>query len=136
MKLFISFLIVVIVSGHCLPVFAAKNDPIEGAELGGDAIFDDKALINGYTDKYAAENKDVLLAMIGDDSLGAYKMAAAIRVFKQKYAAEILKNEKSAVIRMLLRRLNRSDSALCRLRSCIPWWCSTTTSISNPWSRP
>ena len=24
---------------------------MEGAELGGDAIFDDKALINGYTDK-------------------------------------------------------------------------------------
>ncbi len=88
----------------------AQTLPIEGAELGSGAIFDDRALINGYTDKFAEENQDVLLAMIEDDSLGSYKCAAAIRVFKQKYGNEILSAEKSGIIKLLLRRMNRTDS--------------------------
>ncbi|MBI4309504.1 MAG: hypothetical protein HY591_04145 [Candidatus Omnitrophica bacterium] len=95
--------------------FAATEEQVEGAELGPDAIFDDRALINGYTDKYADESKDVLWAMINDDSLGDYKMAAAIRVFKQKYGEEILKDEKPGIIKTLIRRLNHSGSAFVQV---------------------
>jgi hypothetical protein len=93
----------------------AQNTTIEGAELGSEAIFDDRALINGYTDKFADETKDVLLAMIGDDSIGPYKCAAAIRVFKQKYGDEILSTEKAATIKVLLRRLARTDSPFVQI---------------------
>ena len=103
--IFITFLLL---SGFS-PVWA-QNAPVEGTELGGDAVFDDRALINGYTEKLAGEIKDVLLAMIGDDSLGPYKSAAAIRVFKQKYGGEILSTEKAAIIKVLSRKLNRTDS--------------------------
>ena len=41
---------------------------------------------------------------------GAYKCTAAVRVFKEKYANEVLSNEKANIIRILIRRLNRSDS--------------------------
>jgi hypothetical protein len=98
-----------------LPAFSAEDDLIEGQDLGGEAVFDDKALINGYTEKYADETKDILLAMINDESLGAYKTAAAIRVFKQKYAEEVLKDEKPAIIKSLSRRMNRSDSPFVQI---------------------
>jgi len=88
----------------------AQNTTVEGTELGSEAIFDDRALINGYTDKFADETRDVLLAMIDDDSIGPYKCAAAVRVFKQKYGPEVLSAEKAGIIRTLLRRLNRTDS--------------------------
>ncbi len=97
------------------PLFAAEDNLVEGGDLGSEAVFDDKALINGYTEKYAGEGKDILLAMLNDDSLGAYKSAAAIRVFKQKYAAEVLKDEKPAIIKSLIRRLNRSDSPFVQI---------------------
>lgn len=91
-------------------IVLAQNTSMEGADLGSDAVFDDRALINGYTDKFADENKETLLAMISDDSIGPYKCAAAVRVFKQKYGDEVLSTEKSAIIKTLLRRLNRTDS--------------------------
>jgi len=116
MKLFKFFLIAVLLAGNQGYVFAAKDDAVSGGmDLGGDAIFDDKALIDGYTEKFSGESKDILLAMVGDDSLGAYKMAAAVRVFTKKYASETLKAEKSIVIKIFLRRLNRSDSAFVQV---------------------
>jgi hypothetical protein len=87
-----------------------QSAAVEGSDLGTDAVFDDRALINGYTNKFADENKDTLLAMIADDSIGPYKCAAAVRVFKQKYGEEILSTEKSTILKILLRRLNRTDS--------------------------
>lgn len=93
----------------------SPNAPMEGQDLGYEAVFDDRALINGYTDKFADETKDVLLAMIADDSVGPYKASAAVRVFKQKYAGEVLSTEKSAVLRVLLRRLNRTDSPFVKV---------------------
>jgi hypothetical protein len=92
------------------PVWAQDKDDINDADIASGAIFDDKALLEGYTQKYADESKDILLAMIADDSLGEYKCTAAVRVFKEKYANGILSNEKSSIIRTLIRRLNRSDS--------------------------
>ncbi len=88
---------------------------MEGAELNSQAIFDDRALINGYTDKFSDESKDVLLAMIADDSIGPYKCTAAVRVFKQKYGQEILSKEKTGVLKVLLRRLNHTDSPFVRV---------------------
>ncbi len=110
----IAILCVVLCFAHA-GAFAAENDPVEGTDLGGDAVFDDQALINGYTDKFAIEKKETLIAMISDDSLGAYKTAAAIRVFKQKYAGEVLTAEKPAIIKALIRRMNRSDSAFVQV---------------------
>lgn len=95
--------------------FAANKDEIEGAELGGNAIFDDRALINGYTDKYADESKETLLAMIADESLGDYKTTAAIRVFKQRYAPDVFAAEKPTIIKLLFRRFNHSDSAFVQV---------------------
>ncbi|MBI3602664.1 MAG: hypothetical protein HY209_07230 [Candidatus Omnitrophica bacterium] len=93
----------------------ADGTAMEGADLDSQAIFDDRALITGYTDKFADESKDVLLAMIADDSIGPYKCTAAVRVFKQKYGQEILSAEKAAVLRVFLRRLNRTDSPFVRV---------------------
>jgi len=93
----------------------AEGTAMEGAELNSQAIFDDRALINGYTDKFSDESKDVLLAMIADDSIGPYKCTAAVRVFKQKYGQEILSKEKTGVLKVLLRRLNHTDSPFVRV---------------------
>ena len=113
---FVSFcLTVLLLLGLSNYARAAEGDPVEGADLGSEAIFDDRALINGYTDKFAKENKDILLAMINDESLGAYKTAAAVRVFKQRFAEEIFKAEKPPIIKLLIRRLNRSDSAFVKV---------------------
>jgi hypothetical protein len=112
---FILFILLLVVS--FIPAWAqnTQKSDVEGADLGGDAVFDDRALINGYTDKFAEENKDTLLAMVADDSLGPYKCAAAVRVFKQKYGGETLSTEKAAIIKLLLRRLNRTDSPFVQI---------------------
>lgn len=73
-------------------------------------IFDDKLLLNGYSDKYANESKEIIIAMIKDDNLGPFKMAATIRVFKKKYSAEVFSREKRIIEKTLIRRLNRAVS--------------------------
>lgn len=92
------------------PIWAQDKDDVNEANIASGAIFDDKALLEGYSNKYAQEPRDILLAMITDDSLGAYKCTAAVRVFKGKYANEVLSKEKANIIKILIRRLNRSDS--------------------------
>lgn len=92
------------------PLWAQDKDDINQANISSGAIFDDKALLAGYAQKYEDESKDILLAMIADDSLGAYRCAAAVRVFKKKYANEVLSREKANILKVLIRRLNRSDS--------------------------
>ena len=88
----------------------AQGLPMEGTDLGSDAVFDDRAMINGYTDKFSEQSQDVLLSMIADDSIGPYRCAAAVRVFKQKYAKEILSAQRAGVVKIFLRRLNHTDS--------------------------
>ena len=73
-------------------------------------IFDDKMLLEGYCAKYENESKEMLLAMIEDDTLSPYKSAAAVRIFKDKYSLEIFSREKNIVEKILLRRLNHTDS--------------------------
>lgn len=74
------------------------------------AIFDDRMLLNGYTKKYSNLPKEILLAMIKDDTLTQYRSAAAIKVFKEKFSNEIVSREKKITEKILLRRLHRADS--------------------------
>ncbi len=79
------------------------------------AIFDDKMLLEGYTEKYLEEEKDILLARIKDDTLPPYQMAAAVRAFKEKYSLEVFNREKNIIIKILLRRLARTDNVFVQV---------------------
>ena len=92
------------------PLWAQDNDDINQVDIASGAIFDDKVLLEGYSQKYKDESRDILLAMIADDSLGSYKCTAAVRVFKEKYANGVLSKEKPSILKVLIRRLNHSDS--------------------------
>jgi len=87
-------------------------------------IFDDKMLLNGYTQKYRDLSKDVIIEMIKDETLSPYRSAAAVRVFKEEFSNEVFSKEKKIIEKTLLRRLNRAEtpfvqveimSALCRM---------------------
>ncbi len=84
-------------------------------EQNEDAIFNDKALLDGYSQKYTEESQDIILEIIQDDTLSPYKTAAAVRVFREKFAANILRNEKKMAVKALIRRLNRSDSSFVQV---------------------
>ena len=73
-------------------------------------IFEDKVLLEGYTKKFTSLPKYLILEMINDDALMSFKSAAAVRVFNQRFSPEMVSREKGAVERVLIRRLNRSDS--------------------------
>ncbi len=73
-------------------------------------IFDDNMLLDGYAQKYSTEPKEILLEMIKDDTLSAYKSAAAVRIFKERFSREILSPEKGIIEKILIRRLNHTDS--------------------------
>lgn len=88
------------------------------------SIFDDKELLDGYAARYANESKDILLARIKDETLDPFKSAAAVRVFSQRFIPEVVSREKKIIEKVLLRRLDHTDSAfvqvevmhaLCRL---------------------
>jgi len=74
-------------------------------------MLDDKTILDGFTKKYSTLSKEIILAMIKDDALTAYKSAAAIRVFKIGYSREVIGKEKKQIEKYLLRKLNRTDSA-------------------------
>lgn len=112
MKNFVFFILLVVAPSFAIAQNREENDP-EAVASG--AIFDDRALLEGYAQRYTDESQDVLLAMIGDDSLSSYKCAAAVRVFKVNYADQILAKDKPNVIRILWHRLNRSDSAFTQV---------------------
>ncbi len=73
-------------------------------------IFDDKKLLNGYKKKYSDLPKEILLEMIKDYNLNSYKSAAAVMVFNENYASEVVSHEKRQVEKILLRRLARTES--------------------------
>jgi len=104
------FLLIFLSLAFIHPLWAQQKEDINEADIASGAIFDDKALLEGYSQKYADEPRDILLAMIADDSLGAYKCTAAVRVFKENYANKVLSKEKANIIKVLIRRLNHSDS--------------------------
>jgi hypothetical protein len=74
------------------------------------SIFDDQMLLNGYTEKYSDLSKEILLAMIKDDTLTSYRSAAAVRVFKNTFSDEVVSREKKIIEKILWRRLHRTDS--------------------------
>ncbi len=78
-------------------------------------IFNDKLLIEGYAGKLSSMAKDVLLAMINDDALVPYRKAAAVRVFRIRYAAQMVTRERVIVERMILRQLERSVSVYVQI---------------------
>lgn len=73
-------------------------------------LFDDKLLLNGYADKYNDEPKEILLAMIKDETLSPFKMAAAVRVFKENFSREVFSREKRIIEKTLIRRFNKTNS--------------------------
>ena len=76
----------------------------------GYTIFDDQMLLDGYAKRYQDLSKEIILEMIKDDTLTSYKSAAAVRVFREGYSEEVVSREKRIVEKILLRRLNRTDS--------------------------
>jgi hypothetical protein len=91
-------------------VFAQSREVIDIADINSGAIFDDRQLLEGYAQRFAQDSRETLVAMINDDSIGYYKMAAAIRVFKINYAPDLLAQDKPVIKRILISRLNQTDS--------------------------
>jgi len=79
------------------------------------AIFDDKTLLDGYTQRYSKESKEILLAMIKDETLSPYKMAAAVRSFKNIYSHEVFSREKKIFEKYLLHRFKRTNSVFVKV---------------------
>lgn len=92
-----------------------SNIHAESAQPMSYTIFDDKLLLEGYTEKYFEEPKEILIAMIKDKNLSAYKSAAAIRVFKEKYSQEVFSKEKRLMEKTLIHRLNRTNSIFVQI---------------------
>src|SRR3989338_1569900 len=93
-------LLLIGVCGTAIPAFAQNPN----------SFFDDKQLLDGFSEKIANESLDILLAMIQDDSISPYKIAAAVRVFRQEYAKEIFSQQKIMAEKILWKRLNKTDS--------------------------
>lgn len=114
----ITSLIILIVAlatmAHAQNVYEYTSETIvqngRGQPPAANTIFDDQMLLNGYTEKYGDLSKEILLAMIKDDTLTPYRSAAAVRVFKQKFSSEVVSREKKVIEKTLLRRLHRTDS--------------------------
>ncbi len=114
MKRFIILITIIsyfIVGTGTLNVFAQAQSTNKNEDTVGDyTIFDDKMLLEGYAQKYKDQPLEIILEMIKDDTLTPYRSAAAVRVLKTKYSADLVSRNKTSVIRILLRRLNRTDS--------------------------
>jgi hypothetical protein len=110
--LFLAFCLIL----FCAPVFAQDGsvlptpsaaDPFAASD---ESIFDDRFLIEGYANKIAGAPKDILLAMINDGTIPAYRKAAAARVFRERFASNVVAREKAIIERFLLRQLERTNS--------------------------
>ncbi|GEM_PF-438324 len=117
-KSFVAFVVTVTVLAVCLtPLITASaqetgSQPVASvpvpAPSGAADIFDDKALIQGYAAKLSEAPKELLLAMINDEGLYAYKKAAAVRIFREKYAPQMVSRERLIIEKVLLRQLEIS----------------------------
>lgn len=106
------FLCLWICLGTVGAVFLSYAQEAEEASVSSSVhtLFDDQMLLDGYTKKYSDLPKEILLEMIKDDTLSSYKTAAAVRVFSEKFGQEVVSREKIKAEKLLLRRLNRTDS--------------------------
>ena len=108
-------LFVLLFSIYALPAFAqepaaASSTVAPIAPAYDESIFDDKFLVEGYAAKIAPATKEVLLAMINDTTIPNYRKAAAVRVFRERFAAQIVAKERAIIERFLLRQLERTAS--------------------------
>jgi len=92
------------------PARAEEAPLLSGPSAAAADIFDDKALVAGYAAKFSNASKDLLLAMINDEDVSSYKKAAAVRVFRGKFALQIVSHERVIVERVLLRQMQRLSS--------------------------
>ncbi len=53
-------------------------------------LFDDRALIEGYTKRYSDLSLDIIQEMIKDETLSPYQMTAAIRVLNTNHIPGIV----------------------------------------------
>src|SRR5690349_18498191 len=97
------------------PVAAEKSTIIQSANVDNSPIFDDAKLLAGYAAQYSEFSKDTILEMIKDETVTGLRIAAAVRVFKEKYSNEIISREKRNIERILLRRMNRADSPFIKV---------------------
>ncbi|MBF0485279.1 MAG: hypothetical protein HQL16_02065 [Candidatus Omnitrophica bacterium] len=95
-------------TGHVAASLTSPGDSL-------DNIFDDRLLIDGYSAKLSNAPKDILLAMINDDSLYPYKKAAAIRVFRERFAPQMVQSERVIIERVLLRQMERASSVFVQV---------------------
>jgi hypothetical protein len=91
-----------------------ESDPKAALE---EAIFDDKILFQGYVDKYADKSRDVIVAMMNDSTIGTFKLAAAIRVFKDRFADESVTTEKNFSEKTLLRIMAHEESPFVQVEA-------------------
>lgn len=100
--------------GSILPaaVLSAEETPNNVSSY---TIFDDKMLLDGYAQKFKEEPKEIILEMIKDDTLTPYKTASAVRVLRERFAAEVFSKEKILIEKYLLRRLDRTDSTFVQV---------------------
>lgn len=90
-------------------------DPLN--EISPYTIFDDALLLDGFTQKYSNLSLETLTAMIIDNNLNPYKIAAAVRVFREKYSKTVVANQKKVLLKVLVRRLNRTDSPFVQVET-------------------
>ncbi len=102
---------------------AEKIDKIE-QRRSSSPIFNDQSLLDGYSQSYRNEPKETILAMIQDATLDDYKIAAAVRVFKENFSEQLVLSERRYAEKVLMHRLNRTNSpfveveimhALCKI---------------------
>jgi len=85
---------------------ALAQEPIDETQ----SIFDDREQLKGFAEIYKQEPMGILLAMIKDETLDAYRAAAAVRVFRENYIDQVFLRDKVILEKTLLRRLARTDS--------------------------
>lgn len=116
MKLKTILILSIILAWPVSVLFAQEAVINEEKDKDAYTIFDDKMLLDGYTQKYSAFSKDVLIEMIKDDTLNSYRMAATVKAFKEKYSEEVVSREKVIIEKILLRRLNRDSSPFVQVQ--------------------
>ncbi len=101
-----TLLVFVLVFVFFMPTLSAYS---QSSEIQG--VFDDAKILAGYSSEYADESKETIVGRINDDAINFYQIAAAINVFKQRFAATIVGREKARIEQDLIRRINRTNSA-------------------------
>ncbi len=105
------FCTVLMISVLAWPAAVVQAQMTTMSDPNGFHIFDDKKNLDRGAQQYSKYSKEILMAMVNDDALPSpYQRAAALRVFRENYAEEVVSREKKNVEKVLLRRLNKTDS--------------------------